>query len=232
MITKLAAGLFIALIALAIFLVWNPFNLKRDLASFTNIATIILAMATVISVFILAYQQELTSENSILDHRPYVTIDAFNTNNLGGYGVNLPENKTDEIRIIFPIKNVGKSIANDVRLQIDKAYLSKEMPEDLAELDMCFAESKIEIPKSISAGKISLYPEGKVPLQGARVSVKNLQSSLNNGSKLFLKISLDYDGPIFKKGTYHFHALYTVELEKTATGWGMLIMSSEENQSG
>jgi hypothetical protein len=171
--------------------------------------TLLASFVAVISLIFLAYEIELIGQNFVIDHRPYIAIDSSSSK----HALSLPEDRLDQISFTFAVENVGKSIAKDLRLKINEVCLAEGDIETEEALGSCFTESTIKVEPVITLGELALYPEGEALLVGLNISGEDLQSLYKDGKKIFLKFSLDYDGPSFKTGFSHYNSSYLATLK-------------------
>ena len=167
MITKLvAAFLFIVLFVLLLALllsknkfplpfIWKLFKVKRaDFASFKDLITTVVALFTVLSIFILASEVEIVRESFIIDHRPFISI---NMNDKEHNTIGMSDKKPDEVSLTLAIVNKGESSADNFSIKAESACVTEKEMTNINELDECFREGDVKIIEGISFGKISLY---------------------------------------------------------------------------
>ena len=226
MTIKILLTFFTLIIILILLLIWNPLDIKSYLTDTKvgNLANVIVAISTVVSIFIIASQVDLISRDFIEDHRPYVSVNTLDKRN----EVKQPADKPDEIFFSFILTNTGKSIANEINFPIKQACFAEEDAESLADVENCFKKNKINVVSRNSFGSISLYPEEMASLSNeSKMKMEKIQKLLEEGKRIYVKLDLAYQGPDFAEGTWHYRSSLIIKL----TNKEMLMLSKREEKS-
>lgn len=219
--------LFVLVVAVVIYTIWNPFDHEIDLTYFGVIVS-------TFTLVVLAYELYVTNENFIEDHRPYIAIDVEKSQSVQ---ILFPSTALNEVDFRFTLCNAGKSPANDVYLQIHKACLTKSSPKNQIEIDKCFLERAVNVVTPDKLGKLSFYPGDEQKIGGLAVTYNDLQTLFKGGEKLLLQLLIDYEGPHYRTGAkkYRSSSLFLLDSkDKEGKNIEVVVLSNIEhwNNSG